>query len=131
MEYIIAFQLLCGCFAGYVAAQKNRNWFWWFLVGLLVPVAGVIIALAVDAPRRGSGGRPRSRTRDRETDTLKRPKRCCGRYIPDCKGCPYFSRPLFDGTYRGRKKGYCNFFKKDLVEEKKEQKGRVIIHGKD
>lgn len=133
MEYLVAFQLLCGCFAGYVAAQKNRNWFWWFLIGTLVPVAGVIIALAVDENRPGAGESRLSggRHRSRENEKPKRPKRCCGRYIPDCKGCPYFSRPLFDGSYRGRKKGFCNFFKKDLVEEKNEEKGGVIIHSRE
>ncbi|MEF8788161.1 MAG: hypothetical protein V5A84_03745 [Planctomycetota bacterium] len=131
MVYLVAFQLLCGCFAGYVAAQKRRNWFWWFLVGTLVPVAGVLIALMVDSARAGRGGRSRGRSRDRGGEKLKRPKRCCGEYIPDCKGCPYFSRPLFDGSYRDEKKGYCKFFKKELIEKKEEDRGRVIIRGRE
>jgi len=130
MEYLVAFQLLCGCFAGYVAAQKHRNWFWWFLVGTLVPVAGVLIALAVDRPDANRGHGNRGGTRNKEGQKLQRPKRCCGDYIPDCHGCPYFSRPLFSGSDEGEKKGYCKFFKKELIEKKPEE-GRVIIRGKD
>jgi hypothetical protein len=128
MEYVIAFQLLCGCFAGYVASQKHRNWFWWFLVGTLVPVAGVLIALTVEDARTAERGRGPRRASE-ETQQPKRPKRCCGRYIPDCQGCPYFSRPLFDPSFdkETEKKGYCRFFKKDLVQREEKEKQHVFI----
>jgi len=112
---LIAFQLLCGCFAGYVASQKGRNWFFWFLVGL-VPVLGVILALIVEKPHHPQARRDRT-DGDREVARERRPPlRCRGEYIPDCQGCPYFRKPLFDPTYAGTRKGWCDFFHKDLRE---------------
>jgi hypothetical protein len=128
MEYLVAFQLLCGCFAGYVASRKERNWFAWFLIGALVPVFGVIAALLVDEPATES---PEDDWTEKLEETKKRklkpPKRCCARYIPDCQGCPYFRKPLFDPTYSGSKKGYCELFEKDLIDSQEDKGAKITI----
>ena len=116
MSYLIAFQLLCGCFAGYVASQKGRNWFFWFLAGLVVPVLGVVLAVIVARPRRPSAEGERPRAGTEAARERRPPSRCCGSYIPDCQGCPYFRKPLFDPTYSGTRKGLCEFFHKELKE---------------
>lgn len=127
MEYLVAFQLLCGCFAGYVASHKKRNWFFWFLVGGAVPLLGVLAALMVEEPAEEEPGVP-ARGRNGSSGRERRPpSRCCGRYIPDCRGCPYFKRPLFDRTYSGARKGYCELFDKKLVEEPHEGGVKITI----
>ena len=111
MEHVVVFQLLCGCFAGFVAARKGRNWLLWFAVGALVPVVGVALAWGAAArPARAAdaaAGRQRRR---------RAPKRCTGLYIADCQGCPYFRRPLFDASYSESKKGYCERFGRTLFD---------------
>lgn len=128
MEYLVAFQLLCGCFAGYVASHKGRGWFAWFLLGALVPIAGVIAVLLVEEP---SEEPPEEDWTDELKEARKRklkpPKRCCARYIPDCQGCPYFRKPLFDPTYTGSKKGYCELFEKELIEGQKDKGVKITI----
>jgi len=116
MEYLVAIQLLCGSFAAYVASRKNRNRFLWFLLGLAVPVGGVLMALIVGKGQRTPGKGVESPD-VAEAEPRRPPKRCCGSYIPDCRGCPYFTRPLFDPSYGGRRKGYCELFEKELIEE--------------
>ena len=119
MEYLVAFQVLCAGFAAFVAARKGRSAILWFAVGLL-PVVGVVLALTVERPSarregRGKGAEPRP------------PRRCRGSYIPDCEGCPFFTRPLFDASYQGPKKGYCKRFERTLSEEAGSKGGRVTF----
>ena len=58
---------------------------------------------------------------------MKRPKRCCGSYIPDCEGCPYFKKALFESSPNSVKKGECRFFNRDLVIKPPERHNRVIM----
>ena len=115
MSYVIAFQVLCGFFSSYVAGRKGRARLRWWLVGALVPVFGVMLSLLAPDAEAGSGpatvGGKEGRRRSR-----KRPKRCCGSYIPDCQGCSFFRRHLFDPDPSEDKKGYCRFYGKDLTE---------------
>jgi len=115
MEYFLAIQLLSGLFAAFVAARKGRGALAWFALGLLLPVVGVVLALRVGplrarAEHTGPGLQEAAAQR-------QAPRRCCGSYIPDCQGCPFFTRPLFDPSYEGPKKGYCQHFEKVLVEQ--------------
>jgi len=129
MEYFVAFQLLCGCFAGFVASRKDRGWFVWFLLGTFVPVFGVIAALLANEPATEPAEENWTQELERKTKNrkLKPPKRCCGRYIPDCQGCPYFRKPLFDPTYSGSKKGYCELFEKELIDNQKKKGVKITI----
>jgi hypothetical protein len=115
MEYFLAFQLLCGLFAAFVAARKGRSALVWFALGLLLPIVGVVLALRARPPRVRTEG-PRASV-DEAASQRQPPRRCCGSYIPDCLGCPFFTRPLFDPSYEGPKKGYCQHFENVLVEE--------------
>lgn len=113
MEYLIAFQLLCGCFAGFAASRKKRNGILWFFIGTALPVIGVVLALTVGVPRKRAERAPHAND---SGYGHRRPSRCCGSYIPDCQGCPHFVRPLFDRSYTGHRKGFCKFFNKVLSE---------------
>ena len=55
------------------------------------------------------------------------PKRCCGSYIADCQGCCYFARPLFDPSYAGTRKGRCERFNRDLVDEGGDKSSRIVV----
>ena len=35
--------IICGTWAGAVAARKGRNMQWWFIIGFLLPVIGLVI----------------------------------------------------------------------------------------
>ncbi len=114
MRYLLIFQLLCGAFGAFVAGRKKRSRLAWGLIGALLPVAGVAWVMLI--PERGAewnagpaaGPSPRRR---------ERPKRCCGRFIPDCRGCPYFRRHLFRGDQEGPADGYCEFFDTELTDQ--------------
>jgi hypothetical protein len=115
METAIAIQLFIAVFCAFLAARKRRRPLVWGLVGM-VPVLGVVAALLVPraAPARHAGkGSPRQRSMP------PRPKRCCGHYIPDCRGCPYFRRALFqsDRQKEDGRVGHCEFFDRDLYEQ--------------
>jgi hypothetical protein len=116
MDYVIVTLALCGFFSAYVAARKGRSPVAWWLVGALLPVIGVVLCLAVppkaaaDPQEEWAPGAPAPH------HALRRPRRCCGYYIPDCCGCPYFRRHLFDSVRAERSKGRCEFFGKDLEE---------------
>lgn len=128
MSYLIAFQLLCACFAGYVASQKGRNWFFWFLAGFAVPILGVILAVTVKKPRRPQA--EKSEGPGASTPRLgprRRPSRCCGDYIADCQGCSYFQKPLFDLTYSGSRKGWCELFHKVLTEPAAGKGTKIVL----
>ncbi len=112
--YLVAFQLLCGAFGAFLASRKRRSPAAWFAIAFAVPVVGVILAFTVREYRRAKPGV--SKCRQEQRRTLQPPKRCCRSYIPDCLGCPYFNRPLFDDSYTGERKGYCRLFGKELLE---------------
>ncbi len=117
MAYLFAFQILCGLFSAFVASQKGRNPALWGTIGACLPVFGVLLAVMVgdndaDAPPR-FWSRPAPKKR---RTPPSRPKRCKGTYVPDCRGCAYFRRPLFDHELP-EKKGTCAFFGKELLEE--------------
>lgn len=128
MYYLIAFQVLCGCFSAFVAGRKGRSRLAWWLMGALLPVFGVLLSLAAPA----APGAPRSAaaatdTKREPSQTRKRPKRCCGSYIPDCFGCPFFRRQLFDSDRSEDKKGYCEFFGRELRDKSKRKGSTVVI----
>jgi hypothetical protein len=112
MHYLIVFQILCGFFAAYVASRKARSPVLWWFAGTFLPVVGVVWALLVsDAV---PGGAPRTGGRS-GPGRSKRPKRCCGEFLPDCRGCPHFRRRLFRSEQDGDP-GYCEFYEKTLSE---------------
>ncbi|MFW6188876.1 MAG: hypothetical protein ACOC7T_00450 [Planctomycetota bacterium] len=128
MHYLIIIQILCGFFAAYVAARKGRNRYAWWLAGAFLPVVGVVLALLADQASSGSPalsdrlqgapGRPLRR---------ERPKRCCGSYIPDCLGCPYFRRHLFEQEHRERVRGSCEYYGEDLIDERSKAGSGVLM----
>jgi len=122
MGYIVAFQLLCGLFASFVAARKRRSRLAWFAVGMLLPIVGVVLALKVrhSSVRRKApvGGVSPGR---------RAPNRCSGCYIPDCLGCPHFSRPLFDPSYGDSRRGHCKLFGRDLFDDAQKADSRLIM----
>jgi len=120
MEYLLAFQFLCGGFAAYVAARKRRSLLGWFAIGFLLPVLGAVLCLVVGARVRAGGPGPEPRKR-------RRPKRCNGSYIPDCQGCPHFTKPLFDSSYNEKRRGRCEFFDRELQQEGRKRGSRVVI----
>ena len=120
MAYALAFQLLCGCFAAFLAGKKGRSRLAWFAVGLLIPIVGVGLAWSVSPRAAIPGATGRERAADARTPR-RRPKRCNGSYIPDCLGCPYFVKPLFDSSYSGSRKGRCKLLGRDLVDEAVEE----------
>jgi hypothetical protein len=121
MYYLIAVQFFCACFCAFIAGRAGSSRLFWWLVGGLLPVVGV--ALCVFETRRSATGEaPQSGRKAPRT----RPKRCCGRYIPECWGCPYFRRRLFSGAEEAAK-GHCTFFDRDLADESAEGKGSVIV----
>jgi len=109
MEYLIAFQALCGCFSAYVAGRRGRSRLVWWFIGALLPVAGVLLSLTIRAAR-GAGAQQRPTGGERR----KRPRRCTGSFSPDCFGCAYFRRALFEADRPENKRGYCELFKRDL-----------------
>ncbi len=128
MHYFIAFQILCGCFSAFVAGRKGRSRLAWWFVGAMLPLLGVVLSLIVlEAPTapsssRGVGGAVSAQSRAR-----RRPKRCSKSYTPDCSGCPFFRRRLFDADRSEDKKGYCEFFNKELRDESKAKGSSVVI----
>jgi len=125
MYYLIVIMVLCGFFSAFVAARKSRNRIVWWFVGLTI--LGVALTLAVPEKQvtvRATGGR---RARGGARQGRKKPKRCCGSYIPDCFGCPYFRRPLFDPSRAEDKKGHCEFFGRDLIAAQERKNTQVAI----
>lgn len=103
--------MLCAGFGAYVARRRGRSPVLWGLAAGLVPVAGVVICWRLKPPS------PKHSTDDEKAILAfprQRPKRCCGSYIPDCHGCSYFRRSLFDTAHDDAFKGYCSFFEKEL-----------------
>lgn len=128
MHYFIVFQLLCGFFSASVAGRKGRNPTTWWFVGLLLPVFGVVLSLVVPkSPTASAPAARKTRRREAARRPRKRPRRCCASYIPDCFGCPYFRRQLFDPAGTEGKKGYCEYYGKDLVDASKQKGSKVTI----
>ncbi len=76
----------------------------------------------------GKGRSAKKRHRRYKAKKVKRrPKRCCGSYIPDCEGCPFFQRPLFGEPQAKGRKGRCLFYKRDLKVESTGKRSRVIL----
>jgi hypothetical protein len=113
MYHLIAFQVFCGLFCAFLAARSGHSRLFWGLVGCLVPVAGVGLCLHETRRALRPPSQPANRIAGTGGDTRKRPERCCGRYIPECWGCPHFRRRLFGGAAEGSK-GRCAFFGRDL-----------------
>jgi hypothetical protein len=110
MHYLIVVQLFCAFFCAFLAGRSGRSRVFWWLVGALVPVLGVAVCLwETRAPAEGPGREGAGPVTGRS-----RPKRCCGRYIPECWGCPHFRRHLFSTDSEGSK-GHCAFYGRDLT----------------
>ena len=128
MYYLGAFQILCGGCSAFVAARKGRNPIFWWLVGTLVPIFGVVLSLAVaPADHARVSSRPRQGSGEPVREKRRIPKRCCGSYIPDCLGCPFFRRQLFATGRREGTKGFCEHLQKELRSEPKRRGSRVTI----
>jgi hypothetical protein len=128
--YLIVLQVLCGCFSAFVAGRKGRDRRRWWLIGALLPVAGVVLSL-----RAGQAGPQEPATlgapaSGRKLQRHHRPSRCCGSYIPDCLGCCYFRRQLFSAEHREGLKGRCDYFDRQLVEEPSRKRRRVTVEEK-
>jgi len=49
--------IICGTWAGAVAARKGRSMQWWFIIGLFLPVIGLmIIYILKPVEKKESGG---------------------------------------------------------------------------
>lgn len=127
MYYLIVIQVFAGFFSAFVASRKGRNRFFWWTVGTFVPLLGVALALAVPRKAAPPSFGPARQTAAAGRSSRKRPKRCCGSYIPDCFGCPHFRRQLFGPDPAEEKKGYCTLFGKDLVAPHRESSAKVVI----
>ncbi|MGD2175887.1 MAG: hypothetical protein PVJ27_10830, partial [Candidatus Brocadiaceae bacterium] len=128
---LIVFQVLCGFFAAHVAGQKGRSRLRWWCIGAFVPAFGVVLSLVIPARGEASGfpapadGAEAGEGEHR--DRRKRPRRCCGRYLPDCHGCPHFRRRLFDPARPQGRKGHCDFYDVDLVAQRGDASSRISI----
>jgi hypothetical protein len=127
MYYLIICAVLCGFFSAFVAGRKGRNRIAWWFVGTLLPILGVVLSLAVPQRRVALSAVRVRRAQGGARQGRKKPKRCCGSYIPDCFGCPYFRRPLFDPGRGEDKKGYCEFFGRDLIAASGRKSTQVAI----
>ncbi len=113
MHYLIVFQVLCGFFAAHVASRNGRNPVGWWFAGALLPVLGVVAVMLTGRKEDGTSTAGTSTGKDRRT----RPSRCCGEFLPDCRGCPYFRRRLFRSE-DGDAVGYCTFYDRILRENR-------------
>ncbi|MDP6107080.1 MAG: hypothetical protein QGI33_01420 [Candidatus Brocadiia bacterium] len=134
LEYLLAFQVFCGGFAAHLAAKQGSSRAVWFVVGMALPIAGVLLALVVARGPGASTGRVSpglgARGKAGPSQGRRRPKRCSGSYIADCQGCPYFrSRPLFDSSPEDAPKGHCHYFRKALSEENGSKPEHVVAEG--
>ncbi len=118
---------LCGFFSAYVAGRKGRNRVAWWFIGALVPILGVVLSLTASEKRGSPASAGLGSASSGRRQGRKKPKRCCGSYIPDCFGCLHFRRPLFDPLRAEEKRGYCEFFRKDLVAGPNRKGAKVVI----
>jgi hypothetical protein len=125
METAIAIQIFVAIFCAFMALRKERSPLLWALIGL-VPVVGVIAVIVVSPAR--AADKAAARPKDRPHPPA-RPKRCCGRYIPDCRGCPYFRRALFQSDKQkdeGRV-GHCEFFDRNLYDDQSNEGPEILF----
>jgi hypothetical protein len=80
---------------------------------LNLPVLGVVAVMLAGRKEDGTSTAGTSKGKDRRT----RPSRCCGEFLPDCRGCPYFRRRLFRSE-DGDAVGYCTFYDRILRENR-------------
>jgi len=113
MPYLIAALILSGVAAGYVAGRKGRSRIAWGVVGVLLPVLGVLLCVAM--PARGDGEGSRQAGAARKPRPRRRPRRCCGAWIPDCHGCDWFHRELFRSSETSDSAGYCEYYDRQLT----------------
>ena len=113
IEYLIIGWLGCACFVAFAARRAGRRPAQWFLIGLALPLISIPLVLM--------SGRPGPRKSDkiiplspRRRKNLSRPRRCCGRFISDCAGCPYFRGPKLFGDQSELEAGFCDYFKRTL-----------------
>ncbi len=124
--YVIVFLLACGLITGLTAHFKGENIFEWGLTGIFLPIIGILLLITGHKPphkrKKGTDGRHAKKK------VRKRPKRCCGSYIPDCEGCPFFQKSLFaDNTVQTGKKGDCLFYHRELKDDHHQKRSRVIM----
>ncbi len=124
LSYILVFQIACGISALLIAQRKGRNRPAWLAAGTFLPVIGLALILVLKplkARKQAARGKQRNKAR------MRPPKRCCGSYIPDCEGCPYFVRVLFEEEVIEGKKGDCRFYGRELTVETDTRRNRVVI----
>ncbi len=126
MHYVIVFQVLCGCLSAHVAGRKGRSRPAWWLMGALLPAFGLVLSFAVP-PLEGAAPAAERAPARRASRPRKRPRRCCGSYIPDCLGCSYYRRLLFDPARAEGLKGHCEYFDRDLVDGSEADSRHVTI----
>jgi len=114
MPYLIAGLILSGLVAGYVAGRKGRSRIAWMAVGMFLPGLGILLSIAV--PERGDAdGSPEGGAPARKAHVRRRPRRCCGSWIPDCQGCDWFHRELFRSSQTTDSVGYCEYYGRRLA----------------
>ncbi|NLW50120.1 MAG: hypothetical protein GXY85_04655 [Candidatus Brocadiaceae bacterium] len=114
MDYLIVTSALCGFFSAFVAGRKGRSPVAWWFVGALLPGVGCLLSLAVPARAAVQDDAPWPDAAP--PAARRRPARCCGRFLPDCYGCPHFRRRLFAPEDGERSRGRCEFYGKELEE---------------
>jgi len=127
MYYAIVCAAVCGFFAAFVGGRKGRNRVAWWFIGALLPVLGVVLSLLVPEKRAAAVAVQPGATGGAGRPGRRKPKRCCGSYIPDCFGCLHFRRPLFEPVHAEDKKGYCELFRKDLMAGSDRKGAKVVI----
>jgi hypothetical protein len=109
---LVALMLISGVAAGYVAGRKGRSRIAWAAIGTALPLLGVLLCIAV--PERGAGDDSRQTGAARKPRPRRRPRRCCGSWIPDCQGCDWYHRELFTSSETSDSAGYCEYYGRKL-----------------
>ena len=85
----------------------------WFAIAGGVPVIGIALVVLIG---RSESSHPKTDVREKRSQ--RPPKRCIGSFIPDCRGCPFFSSPLFDPSEDDTCVGRCRYYGKELRAER-------------
>ena len=112
--YLIAGLILSGLAAGYVAGRKGRSRIAWAAVGTFLPGLGILLSIAVPE-RGGTDDSQEAGVGSRKSPPRRRPRRCCGSWIPDCQGCDWFHRELFRSSETTDAAGYCEYYGRRLT----------------